>query len=235
MDPLRPHDPPRVGAYRLRGRLGAGGMGEVYLAASPGGRDVVVKVIRPELADTADARRRFVREIAAAQRVGGFHTAQVVDAGPHDDPPWMVTEYIPGPSLRRLVLDGGPLPPDRVRALAAQLAEGLAAIHACGLVHRDLKPGNVIMAADGARIIDFGIARMADASVLTATGAVVGTYAFMSPEQVHSRAVGPPSDVFSLGGVLAFAAARRAERPAAGGRRPPPGDRPGRPAGGVDA
>ncbi|MBE1532846.1 WD40 repeat domain-containing serine/threonine protein kinase [Actinomadura algeriensis] len=206
MDPLRPHDPERIGPYRLRGRLGAGGMGEVYLASSPGGRELVVKVIRPELADAPNARRRFAREIAAAQRVGGFHTAQVVDAAPHGEPPWMVTEYIPGPSLQALVRESGPLPPERVRVLAAQLSEGLAAIHAAGLVHRDLKPGNVIMAADGARIIDFGVARMHDASVLTESGAVVGTYAFMSPEQVHSRAAGPSSDVFSLGSVLVFAA-----------------------------
>ncbi|MFV2173585.1 WD40 repeat domain-containing serine/threonine protein kinase [Actinomadura sp. LOL_016] len=205
MDPLRPHDPRQIGPYRIRGRLGAGGMGEVYLAASPGGREVVVKVIRPELADTSSARRRFVREVAAAQRVGGFHTAQVVDAAPHADPPWMVTEYIPGPSLQGLVRERGPLAAERVRALAAQLSEGLAAIHACGLVHRDLKPGNVIMAEDGARIIDFGVARLDDASVLTASGAMVGTYAFMSPEQVHSRDVGPSSDVFSLGAVLTFA------------------------------
>ncbi|XVQ11617.1 WD40 repeat domain-containing serine/threonine protein kinase [Spirillospora sp. CA-255316] len=209
MDPLRPHDPRQIGPYRLQGRLGAGGMGEVYLAGSPGGRDVVVKVIRPELADTPNARRRFAREIAAAQRVGGFHTAQVVEAAPDADPPWMVTEYIPGPSLRHLVVENGPLSPENVRALAAQLSEGLAAIHACGLVHRDLKPSNVIMADDGARIIDFGIARMDDASVLTESGAVVGTYAFMSPEQVHSGDIGPPSDVFSLGGVLAFAATGR--------------------------
>nr|BFE30017.1 serine/threonine-protein kinase [Actinomadura rugatobispora] len=209
MDPLRPHDPRRIGPYRLHGRLGAGGMGEVFLAGSPGGRDVVVKVIRPELADTPNARRRFAREIAAAQRVGGFHTAQVVEAAPDADPPWMVTEYIPGPSLRQMVQETGPFSEENVRALAAQLSEGLAAIHGCGLVHRDLKPGNVIMADDGARIIDFGIARMDDASVLTESGAVVGTYAFMSPEQVDSGDIGPSSDVFSLGAVLTFAATGR--------------------------
>jgi hypothetical protein len=206
MDPLRPDDPRQVGAYRLRGRLGAGGMGEVFLGSSPGGRDVVIKLIRPELAAQPKYRRRFAREVEAAQRVGGFHTAQVVEARPEDDPPWMVTEYIPGPSLRDLVLTRGPLPVERVWALASQLSEGLGAIHACGLVHRDLKPGNVIMAPDGPRIIDFGIARMADASVLTEDGAVVGTYAYMSPEQVQARDAGPASDVFSLGGVLVFAA-----------------------------
>lgn len=184
-------------------------MGEVFLGSSPGGRDVVVKLIRSEFAGQPKFRRRFVREVEAAQRVGGFHTAQVVEARPEEDPPWMVTEYIRGPSLRDLVLAGGALPVERVWPLAAQLCEGLAAIHACGLVHRDIKPANVIMASDGPRIIDFGIARMADASVLTDDGAVVGTYAFMSPEQVQARKVGPASDVFSLGGVLVFAATGR--------------------------
>ncbi|GAA4490193.1 serine/threonine-protein kinase [Actinoallomurus oryzae] len=206
MKPLRPEDPRQIGSYLLRGRLGAGGMGEVYLGRSPGGRDVVVKLIRSEYAGEPKYRRRFAREVNAAQRVGGFHTAQVVEADPEADPPWMVTEYIPGPSLLELVRAEGPLSVDAVLALAAQLSEGLAAIHACGLVHRDLKPGNVVMADSGPRIIDFGIARAADASVLTEDGAVVGTYAFMSPEQVHARQVGPASDVFSLGGVLVFAA-----------------------------
>ncbi|MFB4302543.1 WD40 repeat domain-containing serine/threonine protein kinase [Actinomadura sp. NTSP31] len=206
MKPLRPEDPRQVGSYLLRGRLGAGGMGEVYLGRSPGGRDVVVKLIRSEYAGEPKYRRRFAREVQAAQRVGGFHTAQVVEADPEADPPWMVTEYIPGPSLQELVQARGPLSAEAVLALAAQLSEGLAAIHACGLVHRDLKPGNVVMADSGPRIIDFGIAREADASVLTEDGTVVGTYAFMSPEQVHARQVGRASDVFSLGGVLVFAA-----------------------------
>ncbi|MEW2352290.1 serine/threonine-protein kinase [Spirillospora sp. NPDC029432] len=209
MEELRPHDPRQVGPYRLRGRLGAGGMGEVFLAGSPGGREVVVKVVRSELAGSPKARRRFAREVAAAQRVGGYHTAQVVAADPDADPPWMVTEYIPGPSLQQLVKEVGAFSAENVRALAAQLSEGVAAIHACGLVHRDLKPGNVIMAAGGARIIDFGIARMDGASVLTEDGAVVGTYAFMSPEQVSSGDVGPASDIFSLGAVLAYAATGR--------------------------
>ena len=207
MDPLRPGDPERIGPFRLRGRLGAGGMGEVFLAASPGGRDVVVKVVRPELADAPAARRRFAREIEAVRRVGGFHTAQVVDAAPDADPPWMAAEYIPGPSLRDLVRERGPLPPEEVRTLAGHLCEGLAVIHAASMVHRDLKPSNVIMAADGARIIDFGIAHLVDASsVLTETGAVVGTFAFMSPEQLQGADVRPACDVFSLGSVLTFAA-----------------------------
>ncbi|WP_433473320.1 WD40 repeat domain-containing serine/threonine protein kinase [Spirillospora sp. CA-142024] len=202
MEPLRPGDPERVGPYRLECRLGAGGMGEVFLGVTPGGRRVAVKLIRAEYAQDARFRSRFAREVEAARKVGGFYTAQVVDADPDADEPWMATAYIPGPSLR----EAAPLDVPGVRALGAALAEGLAAIHASGLVHRDLKPGNVIMSPDGPRIIDFGIARTADATALTSTGAVVGTYAFMSPEQIRADTAGPASDVFSLGCVLAFAA-----------------------------
>ncbi len=200
-----------MGGYRLLGRLGAGGMGQVFLGVSPGGRRVAVKLIHPEHAGTPQFRERFAREIEAARRVGGFHTAPVVDADPHADPPWMVTAFIEGPSLQDDVDRGGPLPPDRVCALGAGLAEGLAAIHACGLVHRDLKPGNVVLAADGPRIIDFGIARVIGATTgLTSTGVVVGTLTYMSPEQIRGGAVGPASDVFALGSVLTFAATGRA-------------------------
>ncbi|MEU2868106.1 protein kinase [Streptomyces olivoreticuli] len=209
MDALWPDDPQRVGPYRLDGRLGAGGMGHVYLATSPGGRKVAVKVIRPELAATPQFRARFAREVDAARQVGGFHTAQLVDADPDAPSPWLVTAYIPGPTLQQVVAEPGPLAPDAVLRLGAGLAEGLAAIHRCGLVHRDLKPGNVILAEDGPRIIDFGIARAVDASSLTATGAVIGTYAFMSPEQIRADRAGPASDVFALGSVLAFAATGR--------------------------
>ncbi|GAA4325993.1 hypothetical protein GCM10023178_38480 [Actinomadura luteofluorescens] len=181
MEPLHPGDPRRIGPYELEARLGAGGMGQVFLGASPGARSVAVKVIRAEHAEDARFRRRFAREVEAARKVGGFHTAQVVDADSEADAPWLVTAFIPGPSLREVVAERGPLDPDDVRALAAGLAEGLAAIHACGLVHRDLKPGNVIMAADGPRIIDFGIALATDATVLTSHNVVVGTYAYMSP------------------------------------------------------
>ena len=210
MDALQPGDPRSVGGYRLLARLGVGGMGRVYLGVSPGGRQVAVKLIHPVHAQDAQFRERFAREIKAARQVGGFHTAPVVDADPHADPPWMVTAYIEGLSLQEAVGRSGPLPPGRVRVLGAGLAEGLAAIHACGLVHRDLKPGNVIMAADGPRIIDFGIARAVDASTgITATGAVVGTFAYMSPEQIRGEVAGPASDVFSVGGVLAFVATGR--------------------------
>ncbi|MQY03692.1 WD40 repeat domain-containing serine/threonine protein kinase [Actinomadura macrotermitis] len=209
MIPLRPGDPDRIGPYRITGRLGEGGMGEVLLGESPGGRKVAVKLIRAEYAADARFRARFAREVEAARRVNGFYTAPVVDADADADPPWMVTAYVPGPSLAATVRAGGPLPPHGVRALGAGLAEGLAAIHACGLVHRDLKPGNIIMAADGPRIIDFGIARALDASGMTATGAVLGTLPYMSPEQLHEGRVGPASDLFSLGSVLAFAATGR--------------------------
>jgi WD40 repeat protein len=198
-----------VGGYRLLSRLGAGGMGQVFLGESPGGRMVAVKVIHPALAADGQFRSRFAREVDAARRVGGFHTAPVVDADPFADPPWMVTAYIDGPSLQEAVNRDGPLPLERVRRLGAGLAEGLAAIHACGLVHRDLKPGNVIMAADGPRIIDFGIARAAGASALTSAGVVVGTFGYMSPELLRGEAAGPASDVFGLGCVLAFAATAR--------------------------
>ncbi|HEX4816822.1 MAG TPA: serine/threonine-protein kinase [Nonomuraea sp.] len=202
-------DPRRIGPYRLLGRLGGGGMGQVYLGRSPGGRVVAVKVVRPDLAGDPDFRRRFATEITAARRVGGFHTAQVVDADPEGDPPWLATAYIPGPSLYEAVRDHGPLSPASVAALGAGLAEGLSAVHACQIVHRDLKPGNVILAADGPRVIDFGIARALDATSHTRTSTVLGTAAYMSPEQVTGHQVGPASDVFSLGCVLGYAATGR--------------------------
>ncbi|MGW3566565.1 protein kinase domain-containing protein [Streptomyces sp. NPDC000941] len=209
MDDLLPADPDRIGPYILEGRLGAGGMGQVYLGRSPGGRHVAVKVIRPEHARNPQFRRRFAREVEAARAVGGFHTAQVIGADPDATSPWLATAYIPGPSLHEVVTTDGPLTPDALRALGAGLAEGLAAIHARRLVHRDLKPSNVIMATDGPRIIDFGIARSVDASALTSLGVVIGTFAFMSPEQVRADQAGPASDVFSLGAVLGFAATGR--------------------------
>jgi serine/threonine protein kinase len=207
MEPLRPGDPHEVGSYRLLGRLGGGGMGEVFLGRSPGGRPVAVKLVLPGV-DTA-FRRRFAQEVDAARCVGGFHTAQVVDADPHANPPWMVTAYVQGPSLEAAVKAHGGLPLATVQTLAAGLAEGLAAIHDCGLVHRDLKPANVILASDGPRIIDFGIAFAKDVSRVTAAGAVIGSPGFMSPEQANGAEPGPSSDVFALGSVLAFAATGR--------------------------
>ncbi|CAL9519475.1 Serine_threonine-protein kinase PknD [Nocardiopsis dassonvillei] len=208
VDPLRSDDPRTIGRYRLEGVLG-GGMGRVYLGRSPGGRTVAVKVVRPELAGDEGFRRRFAREVEAARRVGGFYTAQVVDADPAADPPWLVTAYVPGPSLSEAVRRHGPLTADGVLSLAAGLAEGLAAVHEQGIVHRDLKPGNVIMAEDGPRVIDFGIARaLGSGDGMTSTG-IMGTPSFMAPEQIRGEGPGPATDVFALGCVLVFAATGR--------------------------
>jgi hypothetical protein len=209
MDALAPGDPELVGCYRLRHLLGTGGMGRVYLGESPDGAMVAVKLIRPDLADHPDFRRRFAQEVAAARRVGGPFTAQVVDADPDGPQPWLVTTYVAGPSLAGAVASHGPFSVTAVRTLAAGLAGGLAAVHATGLVHRDLKPSNVLLAIDGPRIIDFGISRPADASWLSGNGRVVGSPGFMSPEQATGREVSPAADIFSLGGVLAFAASGR--------------------------
>jgi serine/threonine protein kinase len=190
----------------LLARLGSGGMGRVYLGQSPGGRLVAVKLIRSELAESAQFRQRFAREVAAARTVGAMFTAPVVDADPDAPEPWLVTAYIDGLSLADAVASHGPLPVTSVLYLAAGLAEGLSAIHAAGLVHRDLKPSNVLLAGDGPRIIDFGISRAVDATGLTMSGLVVGSPGFMSPEQAEGREVGPASDVFSLGALLAFSA-----------------------------
>lgn len=206
LDELQPGDPRRIGPYWLEGRLGAGGMGRVYLGRSPGGRRVAVKAIRAELAESPDFRTRFAREVSAARRVSGIFTAPVVDADLDGPVPWLATSYVVGPSLAAAVVTGGPLSASSVLELAAGLAEGLNAIHAAGVVHRDLKPSNVIVADDGPRVLDFGISLSAEASALTQTGMVVGSPGFMSPEQAEGRDVGPSSDIFSLGAVLAFAA-----------------------------
>jgi serine/threonine protein kinase len=204
---LQPGDPQAIGPYRLVGQLGQGGMGRVYLGVSPGGRPVAVKAIRAELAADPQFRARFGREVAAARRVSGVFTAQVVDADVDGPVAWMATAYVPGPSLTEAVETHGPLPEASLLALAAGLAESLGAIHAAGVVHRDLKPSNVLLAEDGPRVIDFGISRAAsEATALTQTGLVVGSPGFMSPEQAMGGDVGPPSDVFNLGAVLAFAA-----------------------------
>jgi serine/threonine protein kinase len=204
---LQGGDPQRIGPYRLVGRLGAGGMGMVFAARSAGGRAVAVKVIRSELAGDAEFRVRFSREVAAARSVSGLFTAPVVDADADGPVPWLATAYVPGPSLSDAVREYGPLPAASVLALAAGLAEGLAAIHAAALVHRDLKPSNVLLAEDGPRVIDFGISRAAEATALTHADLVIGSPGFMSPEQAEGRETGTPSDVFSFGAVLAFAAA----------------------------
>jgi predicted Ser/Thr protein kinase len=203
---LRPGDPRRVGGYKLTGLLGEGGMGQVFLGRSRSGRPVAVKLIRPEYARQPAFRERFAREVAAARMVGGFHAVPVVDADPRAERPWMATAYIAAPSLQDRVDTSGPLGTAKVARVGAHLAEGLGAIHACGLVHRDLKPGNVLLAADGARIIDFGIARAVGAVTLTTAGTMLGTCLYMSPEQMREAGITAASDIFSLGSVLTFAA-----------------------------
>ncbi|MEV7027053.1 serine/threonine-protein kinase [Kitasatospora sp. NPDC093558] len=203
------HDPREIGGYLLEGRLGAGGMGVVYRARSVSGRRVAVKVIRPELAADAEFRARFRQEVTAARKVSGAFTAPVLDADADAPAPWLATLFIPGPSLGERVADQGPLTPPEVRRLAAGLAEALQAIHRVGLIHRDLKPGNVLLAEDGPRVIDFGIARSVGESPLTSTGVAVGTPPFMAPEQFRSGTATPATDVFALGSVLVFAATGR--------------------------
>ena len=210
MEPLTSDDPAKIGGFRLRARLGAGGMGRVYLASTPGGRRVALKVVRPELGDDADFRSRFRQEIEAAQRVRGLYTAELLSADPTATPPWLVTAYVPGPSLQQAVAEHGPMPPETVILLMAGVAEALQAIHAAGVVHRDLKPSNVLLAPDGPRVIDFGIARAAEATNLTQSGVAVGSPQFMAPEQIRGPAITPAIDVFALGAVAAFAVGGRA-------------------------
>jgi serine/threonine protein kinase len=209
VEPISADDPVAVGGFRLRARLGAGGMGQVYLGTSAGGRAVAVKVVRPELAQDAEFIRRFRHEVEAARRVSGAFTAPVIAADLDAKPPWLATAFVPGPSLQDWVDESGPLPEAAVRRLAAGLAEALSAVHACGLVHRDLKPSNVLLAEDGPRVIDFGISRARYGSAVTVPGYVVGTPPFMSPEQARGNPVGPASDIFSLGAVLCMAATGR--------------------------
>ena len=184
-------------------------MGRVYLAFTPAGRPVALKVVRPELGGDAEFRRRFRQEVDASRRVHGMYTAQVLDAGPDASPPWLVTAYVPGPSLQQAVAEHGPMPEQTVFVLLAGVAEALAAIHAAGIVHRDLKPSNVLLAPDGPRVIDFGIARAADSTVVTGTGMLIGSPPFMAPEQVRGQDITQAVDMFALGAVAAFAATGR--------------------------
>jgi eukaryotic-like serine/threonine-protein kinase len=203
---LQPGDPHVIGPYRIRGQLGVGGMGRVFLGISEGGRPVAVKVVRADLAADPEFRTRFRREIAVARKVSSQFTAPVMDADVDGPAPWLATAFVAGPSLADAISQHGPLPVRAVLELAAGLAEGLRAIHAAGIVHRDLKPSNVLLAPDGPRVIDFGISRAIESSALTHTGMVVGSPGFMSPEQAEGGEVGPPTDIFSLGAVLAYAA-----------------------------
>ncbi|MFE2438988.1 serine/threonine-protein kinase, partial [Streptomyces sp. NPDC059409] len=207
MRPLDDDEPTVVGPYRLLGRLGSGGMGRVYLGRSAGGRTVAVKIVHPHFALDEEFRARFRREVDAASRVGGAWTAPVLDADPEARVPWVATAYAAGPSLTAAVADGGPLPVHSVRALGAGLGEALAAVHDLGLVHRDVKPSNVLLTLDGPLLIDFGIARATDGTAsLTSTGVSIGSPGYMSPEQILGKGVTGAADVFSLGAVLAYAA-----------------------------
>jgi serine/threonine protein kinase len=213
VDTLSTDDPHQIGPYHLIGRLGAGGMGRVYLARSEGGRTVAVKLVQSELAQEEEFRQRFAQEVAAARRVGGEWTAPVLEADTEADTPWVATAYIPGPSLQGVVdVEYGPLPAASVQVLANGLAHALKAVHGAGLIHRDLKPSNILLTIDGPRVIDFGIARALETatdSFRTRTGAVIGSPGFMSPEQVRGLQVTPASDVFCMGAVLAYAATGR--------------------------
>jgi predicted Ser/Thr protein kinase len=209
MEPLTRDDPAQIAGYRLHARLGAGGMGRVYLAYTPGGRPVALKVVRTELGDQEDFRIRFSHEVEAAQRVHGLYTAQLLDADPAAVPPWLVTAYVPGPSLQQAVTEHGPMPAETVFGLIGGMAEALLVIHSVGVVHRDLKPSNVILAPDGPRVIDFGIARALEATAITRSGHIVGSPQFMAPEQVLGLPVAPAIDVFALGAVAFYAATGR--------------------------
>ncbi|WP_285692670.1 serine/threonine-protein kinase [Actinomadura sp. NBRC 104412] len=208
--PLQPGDPREAGPYRLLARLGSGGMGVVFLGRSAGGRTVAIKLVREDLARDPEFRRRFRNEVRAAREVAGRFTAAVLDADTEAATPWLATAYIAGPTLQEVVDgDDGPLPERSLLPLAAGLGGALRAIHERGVVHRDLKPSNVLLTLDGPRVIDFGIARAVNHSVVTRTGSLIGTPAFMSPEQIRGERVTPASDVFALGSVLAYAATGR--------------------------
>ncbi|MBQ1000310.1 serine/threonine-protein kinase [Streptomyces sp. RK62] len=202
---LRREDPRVVGSFRLHRRLGAGGMGVVYLGSDKKGQRVALKVIRPDLAEDQEFRSRFAREVSAARRIRGGCTARLVAADLEADRPWFATQYVPGPSLHDKVADEGPLGAAEVAAVGAALSEGLVAVHEAGVVHRDLKPSNILLSPKGPRIIDFGIAWATGASTLTHVGTAVGSPGFLAPEQVRGAAVTPATDVFSLGATLAYA------------------------------
>jgi serine/threonine protein kinase len=206
--PLRPDDPIRIGHYRLTARLGAGGMGVVYLGVAWDGGQVAVKVLRPELANDQEFRRRFGREVAALVRVKGACTVRVIEADSQSSTPFLVTEYAQGPSLSEHIDKYGSVSPDMLYSLATGLAEALTMIHAAGIMHRDLKPSNIILTDAGPKVIDFGIARRQDTPAMTQTGMMVGSMGFMAPEQISGHP-GPAADIFAWGVTVAYAASGR--------------------------
>ncbi|MGW5875050.1 WD40 repeat domain-containing serine/threonine protein kinase [Nocardiopsis terrae] len=209
MQPLASDDPRAIGPHRLLARLGAGGMGKVYLARTPDGHLCALKVVKEDLAHDSQFRARFAREVRTAQRVRGPFTPSVVDADPDAAAPWMATEYVPGPTLKEAVRENGPFPEESLRVLVLGLARALATVHAAGLMHRDLKPSNILLSPRGPQVIDFGIARAVEGTVLTRTGQTFGTPAYTSPEQITGQNVSPRADVFSMAGVVLFAAVGR--------------------------
>src|SRR4051795_2320662 len=212
-EPLRPRDPRRLGVYDLVGRLGEGGMGTVYLGRTPAGVLVAVKVVRADLAPDDEFRRRFRSEVARARQVPPFCTAEVLDADPDHDQPYLVVEYVDGPALARVVEDRGPLSSANLHSVAIGVATALTAIHGAGVIHRDLKPRNVLLAPGSPKVIDFGIARALEAtSAHTQTDQMVGTVAYMAPERFGSAPgalLTPAADVFAWGGVVAYAGTGR--------------------------
>jgi serine/threonine protein kinase len=206
--PLRADDPTRIGHYRLTARLGSGGMGVVYLGVAWDGSQVAVKVLRPDLADDQEFRRRFGREVAALVRVKSECTVRVIEADSQSSRPFVVTEYAEGPSLAEHIDTYGSVSPDMLYGLATGLAEALTVIHAAAITHRDLKPSNIILTDAGPKVIDFGVARRKDTTAMTKTGMMVGSMGFMAPEQISGRP-GPAADIFAWGVTVAYAAAGR--------------------------
>ena len=209
MEPLRPADPRTVGPWQLLNRIGSGGMGVVFMAQR-GTQLAALKVVRDSYLDDANARARFKREVNTLRRVSGPFVAAIIDADMDANPAWIASEFVEGPDLKAHVDVHGAFEPAQWELLAAGLLLALAAVHAAGVVHRDIKPANVLLAKDGPKLIDFGIAQAGDATVLTTTGLAVGSPAWMAPEQVEAKVVGPAADVFCAGSVLLFAATGQA-------------------------
>ncbi|MFJ8728693.1 serine/threonine-protein kinase [Streptomyces bauhiniae] len=207
--PSRPGDPARIGPFRVIGRLGSGGMGTVHAALDSGGRRVAVKVVHPAQADDDEFRARFKREVEVSRRVTGPCLVPLLAADPGAAVPWLATAYVPGPTLGEYIAAHGPLSGARLYGLAAGTAAALAAVHAAGVVHRDVKPGNVILAPDGPRVLDFGIAHALDGTSVTRTGVMTGTAGWISPEGYRTGAAGPAGDVFAWGALVAYTATGR--------------------------
>ncbi|MFW6639515.1 protein kinase domain-containing protein [Nocardiopsis algeriensis] len=206
---LQPSDPTAFGSYSVTGRLGKGGQGIVYLAEDPAGEQVAVKVLNDQWSRDSDLRKRFEKEVRAAQKVASFCTAAIIDARLDGDPPYVVSEFVEGKDLQETVAKGAPLRGSSLQRLAVSTATALVAIHKAGIVHRDFKPGNVLLGPDGPRVIDFGIARVDDGTA-TMTNSIVGTPSYMAPEQIEGRGITDKCDIFAWGCVIAFASTGRA-------------------------